>query len=217
MLLSNAISFVRARLDEIAFNNDDMILAAQDDRNLDTTIERLLPEAVEVVLLSAPEGLLQPQYEVDTTVSPLPVFVERIASDSTAQTIEVELSAQARFIRLVYFKAGDSDVYLTKAAPYDSPLARQQANPYTKGTPDLPALIQRNLLGWKVLFTYYGTESSQAKMGFISKAELQNNELFCPVGLENAALNELTAKVLEAYNDQRSQLFHQKANGYLGL
>ena len=45
MLLSDAISFVRARLDEIAFNQDDMISAAQDDRNLDTTVERLLPEA----------------------------------------------------------------------------------------------------------------------------------------------------------------------------
>ena len=218
MQLSDAISFVRARLDEIAFNNDDMILAADDDRNLDTTIEQLLPEAVEVVLRSAPEGLLQPQYEVDTTAAQLPVYVDDVDSDSTAQTLSVELNEQAKFLRLVYFKAEDSDVYLTKAAPFDSPLARQQANPYTKGTPDLPVLVQRNLIGGQVLLTYYGTETDEAMLGFISKPELtQQGQLFCPVGLESAALNELTAKVLEAYNDQRSQLFHQKANGYLGI
>ena len=45
LYLSKAIEFVRARMDELSFDNDDMIVPAEDDRNFDVTVEKLLPEA----------------------------------------------------------------------------------------------------------------------------------------------------------------------------
>ena len=53
------------------------------------------------------------------------------------------------------------------------------------------------------------------KLSYIKKPEIEDGELFCPRLLSEAVFNELTAKVLETYNDQRAQLFHQKVTTYL--
>lgn len=220
MLLSSAISFVRTRMDEIAFNNDDMILAGQDDRNLDVTIERLLPEAAQVVFLAAPVALLSPEVELEYDMSsqdPQPSYIEQIDLDEPK--LEIELNATAAFLRLVYFKADDSDVFVTKTVPFNSPKARQQSNEYVRGTADAPVIVERKTASDHVVLSYYGTESSDFLLGFIKKPAITGSDaarqVFCPQGLEEAVLNQLTGMVLDTYSDQRSQLFYQKANNYL--
>lgn len=199
MLLSDAISYVRARLDEIAFNQDDMIGAEQDDRNLDTTVERLLPEAVKVVVLSAPAHLLEP----DT--------IKTQVADNIAVIVIVE-----DFLRMVYMKATDSDIYVASAVPFNSPEARMQENLYTRGTPDAPVVVQRPMRTYAVHLTYYTMlEAGSVDLAYIKTPKVEDGEIFCPSLLTEAVLNELTAQVLETYNDQRAQLFHQKVTTYL--
>lgn len=200
MLLSDAISFVRARLDEIAFNQDDMISAAQDDRNLDTTVERLLPEAAEVVFLSAPAHLL----EAETTET------------KQNQYGAVNIVPAGDFLRLVYVKASDSDIYVSNAVPFNSPEARMQEDKYTRGTPDAPVLVQGPSDSGDTDFRYYTmTSHGSIKLAYIKMPQIASGTIFCPRLLTEAVLNELTAKILETYNDQRAQLFHQKATTYL--
>ncbi len=202
MLLSNAISFVRARLDEIAFNQDDMISAAQDDRNLDTTVERLFPEAAEVVFLSAPAHLL----EAETTET------------KQNQYGAVNIVPAGDFLRLVYVKASDSDIYVSNAVPFNSPEARMQEDKYTRGTPDAPVLVQGpSDSAYVTEFHYYSMTSTPGsiRLAYIKKPEIVDGEIFCPRLLSEAVFNELTAMVLETYGDQRAQLFHQKVTTYL--
>lgn len=200
MQVSSAIAFVRARMDEIAFEQGDMIPVAQDDRNLDNTIGQLLPEAVQVVVLASPAHLLES---------------DSVETQSAIASGPVDMSVDDDFLRMVYMKASDSDVFVTNPVPFNSPEARMQANPYTKGTPDAPVVVLTPLnAGAK--FTYYSLgEAGSVELAYISKPEIVSHAIFCPVRLEEAVLNELTAMVLETYNDQRSQLFHQKVTAYL--
>lgn len=202
MQVSSAIAFVRARMDEIAFEQGDMIPVAQDDRNLDTTIERLLPEAVRVVVLSAPVHLLDAE----------------VIETKQNQYGVVNLVPTQSFIRLVYIKASDSEVYVSSAVPFNSPEARMQTNEYTKGTPDAPVVVAgpSNSL-YDTEFNYYsmGNTPGSIELAYIKKPVLENNEIFCVKRLEEAVLNELTAQVLEVYNDQRAQIYRQKVTTYL--
>ena len=59
LALNDAIRQVRARLDELSAEETDMMLSSADDRNLETTIEELMPEAIKSVHLSAPLSLLR--------------------------------------------------------------------------------------------------------------------------------------------------------------
>ena len=59
LYISEAIAFVRARLDEMAQVDSDMVVDIVDDRNLNLTVENLLPEAIEDVHLAAPASLLE--------------------------------------------------------------------------------------------------------------------------------------------------------------
>lgn len=201
MRLSDAISFVRARLDEIAFNQDDMIVAEQDDRNLDTTVEQLLPEAVKVVVLSAPAHLLEPE-DIKTL---------------TGVYGPVEIVFSEDFLRMVYAKASDSTVYVAAAVPFSSPQARMQDNEYVKGTPDAPVLVQLPKKTYETRFKYYsmGQTAGTFDMAYIKMPKLVDRQIFCPELLDEAVFNEVTAMVLETYNDQRSQLFQQKVTNYL--
>lgn len=219
LTLSKSISFVRARLDEIAFNQDDMILAAQDDRNLDTTIEQLLPDAAEVVFLSVPVQALEPEVEFNSATATAEDYergVNRINYVTGENHVDVELDGIAKFLRLVYFSASDSLIVVTTAAPFNSPVARQQSNMYVRGTYDAPVLVQRNLADGGVLFSYYGTEEAPISFGYISKPAYKTDGqlgkyIFCPRAVESNVLNLLTGKVLETYGDNRSELFYKKA------
>ena len=220
LYLSDAIEFVRARIDELPYSNDDMISPADDDRNFDNTVEKILPEAAETIIMAAPAELLEPETEVycdPEGVVPSPV------SDLSIEggVMRFSVSLETRFLRLVSFVSKDSGIYVVHPVPFDSPTARMQLDSYVRGTYDSPILVERKAPG-KMEYTYYSAKRADGSpfiFSFINSptyaSENEVKAVFCPHPLELAVLNWLTARVLEAYGDQRSQQFYQKANSYL--
>ena len=215
LYLSDAVTFVRARIDELPYNNDDMISPADDDRNFDKTVEKLLPEAAEVTIMAAPAELLEPQDAMTYKQgSALPSGIGSVSVDNSVVTVMIPLGTG--FLRLVAFKSDDSEIYVTNPVPFNSPEARMQANGYVRGTYDNPVLVERRLPN-ATEFKYYSIRSSSP--GFtiykIDKPSYSGDmTIFCPKQLEVAVLNRLVGMVLDAYGDQRSQLFYQKSNSY---
>lgn len=223
LYLSNAIEFVRARMDELSYNNDDMIIPADDDRNFDNTVEKLLPEAAEFIYRAAPSNLLEPQEEI---VVPAPgTETEGILSSVLRQdgSIAVTIDLDGGFLRMVSFKANDSDIYVTAPVPHDGPMARMQANPYTRGTYDAPVVVERKTPR-RLTLTYYSVRDREAAPGFviekINKPSYEDGEggksIFSPDFLTSAVLNRLTGMVLETYGSaQAAQSFYQKSAIYI--
>lgn len=219
--LSQAIEFVRARMDELSFDNDDMISPADDDRNFDTTVEKLLPEAAEFIVRAAPANLLEPEKAI--VVGSAGSAADGIESSSLEEdgSIRVSVSLASGFLRVVAFKCADSDIYVTGAVPFDSPDARMQVNPYVRGTYDDPVLVARKEPG-RVVLTYYSVKDRNAAApGFvlykIDKPSYDGNDsIFCPDFLGPAVLNRLTGMVLDTYKDtQHAQTFYQKSASYI--
>jgi hypothetical protein len=221
--LQDAIEFVRARMDELSFSNDDMILPADDDRNLDRTVETLLPEAAEFIVRAAPAELLEPQGEIE--VDMVGDDVDGIESSEMGAdgSIHVTIDLDGGFLRLVSFKATDSDVFLTVPAPFNGAVARMQSNPYTRGTYDNPVLVERKTPR-KLHLAYYSVRDTEAVPGFtIGKIDKPSyveggdgKSIFCPDFLVPAVLNRLTGMVLETYKEsQHAQAFYQKSASYI--
>ncbi len=214
LYLSDAIEFVRARMDELSYNNDDMIVPADDDRNFDTTVEKLLPEAAEFIFRAAPARLLEPQDAVRQNSAD--VESHSLKEDGSL-VITIDLSGG--FLRLVSFKSDDSDIYVTQTVPFDGPSARMQANLYVRGTWDDPVLVERKVPG-KLELRYYSVRNSGVEPGFtlykINKPSYSGDKsIFSPDFLTPAILNRLTAMVLEAYGSvQQAQAFYQKSANY---
>lgn len=221
--LSYAVEFVRARMDELSFSNDDMVSPAEDDRNLDTTVEKLLPEAAEFIERAAPAGLLEPQGAI--SVSRVGDAAEGIESSVVREdgTIEITIDLDGGFLRLVSFWATDSDIFVTQPVPFDSPEARIQANPYVSGTYDDPVLVERKTPR-KYHLAYHSVRDPESSVGFvIQKIDKPSYEdtgdgksIFCPDFLAPAVLNRLVAMVLDAYGyAQQAQAFYQKSASYI--
>lgn len=222
LYLSNAIEFVRARMDELSYSNDDMILPADDDRNFDNTVEKLLPEAAEFVCRVAPARLLEPQGEI--TVSAPGASASGILSSElkTDGSIAVTIDLDSGFLRMVSFKANDSDVFVTEPVPFDGQKARMQMNPYIRGTYDDPVVVERKTPR-RLHLSYYSVRDAGAAPGFtiekIDKPSYTNESdgksIFCPDFLALAVLNRLTGMVLETYGSaQPAQAFYQKSANY---
>lgn len=223
LYLSDAIEFVRARMDELSFSNDDMISPADDDRNLDTTIGKLLPEAAELVVRAAPAHLLEPQSEI--VVSRVGDAEDGIESSELRPdgSISVAIDLDGGFLRLVSFKASDSDVFITEPVAYNSPEARMQGNPYVSGTYDDPVLVERKTPR-KYRLAYWSVRDPEAVVGFtiqkIDKPSYEDDSdgksIFCPDFLAPAVLNRLTGMVLETYGQvQQAQAFYKKSANYI--
>ena len=168
LYLSDAIEFVRARMDELSYNNDDMIVPADDDRNFDTTVEKLLPEAAEFIFRAAPARLLEPQDAVRQDSAD--VESHSLKEDGSL-VITIDLSGG--FLRLVSFKSDDSDIYVTQTVPFDGPSARMQANLYVRGTWDDPVLVERKVPG-KLELRYYSVRNSEVEPGFGRQEHIQS-------------------------------------------
>ena len=217
--LSNAIEFVRARMDELSYSNDDMIVPADDDRNFDTTVEKLLPEAAEFVYRAAPARLLEPETEME--IPSVGYISDRVESTELLENgaIRLVIPLDSGYLRFVSFKSTDSDVYLTAPVAFDSPEARMQINPYTRGTYDRPVIVERKTPG-RVEYTYYTVRDKDNVPGFtlysIDKPSYaDDNSIFCPDFLSPAVLNRVTGMVLEAYGSaQQAQAFYQKSATY---
>lgn len=221
--LSEAIEFVRARIDELSFSNDDMIFPADDDRNFDNTVEKLLPEAAEYVYRASPAGYLEPESEI--YVPEVGFATEGITSSALLDdgSIRVVVPTDSDFFRFVSFKSSDSDVYVTTTVPFNSPEARMQMDPYTKGSYDAPVVVERKMPG-SIEYTYYsvkpGRREDAEPVGFslykIDKPSFADGSIFCPEYLGFAVLNRLTGMVLDAYKEtQYAQSFYQKSLTYI--
>ena len=103
--LSDAIEFVRARMDELPFNNDDMILPAEDDRNFDNTVGKLLPEAAELVVRSAPANLLEPETEI---------FIPEVGygTEGVESAVLLDDGAIRFIVRIINFRVQRYDEFL---------------------------------------------------------------------------------------------------------
>lgn len=222
LYLSNAIEFVRARMDELSYNNDDMIVPADDDRNFDNTVEKMLPEAAEFVYRAAPASLLEPQEEIAV---PAPgTQTAGILSSELRQdgSIAVTIDLDGGFLRLVSFKADDSEIHVSDIVPFDSQKARMQTNPYTRGTYDDPVVVERKTPR-RLHLAYYSVRSRENAPGFtiekINKPSYSQGSdgksIFCPDFLSLAVLNRLTGMMLETYGSaQQAQAFYQKSATY---
>lgn len=222
LYLSHAIEFVRSRMDELSYNNDDMIVPADDDRNFDNTVEKLLPEAAEFVYRAAPSRLLEPQGEI--AVSAPGTQNAGILSSELRQdgSIAVTIDLDGGFLRMVSFKSDDSGIFVTEAVAFDSPKARMQENPYTRGTYDDPVVVERKTPR-RLVLAYYSVRDMGAAPGFrIGKIDkpsyaqdADGKSIFSPDFLTLAVLNRLTGMVLETYGSaQQAQAFYQKSATY---
>ena len=218
LYISEAIAFVRTRLDEISQNNSDMILDSVDDRNLERTVEELLPEVVEEVHTSAPASLLEgsimaedsPAFRVSlTSESPLPnkIIDVDFRNPSTAP-------AGVDVLRLVWFKCADGILTSTVFAE-DSPEGRIQLNKYVQGQPDEPVLVrQADSRDYRPHFKYYTTKLNDADFEIsvfpvpVKMTDTNGDYFFISAQLRTLTLNRLTSKVLIAYGEaQKAQAF----------
>ena len=103
LYLSNAIEFVRSRMDELSYSNDDMIVPADDDRNFDNTVEKLLPEAAEYTYLAAPVS----------SVSPSTGFSFRVGEDEV-----LELFVQTLHLAENVFIVNEANIIFVKTWIY---------------------------------------------------------------------------------------------------
>jgi len=203
-----AVALVRKNLDELDPNGSVMYDTDNnngDNASLDNTIKRMLPEAINMVHLAAPVQLLEGKNGTITS----PSVTDGVLSFSTTN-----------FLRLVSFKASDSDIVLTDAIPEASPEGRKQLNPYIRGRYDRPRLVR---LQAKDSFKYYSLKDSTAAADAVSiflvveeqtyNADAVSYEI--SYRLRQNIIDCLTAKVMETYNDQRAQTFYQKANNFI--
>lgn len=213
--VSSAIEFVRASIDELAQNSSDMLASDLDDRNLDLTVEKLLPAAVEFIHLHAPaelmEGLL-------LNASMLTSFV---TVENRVIDINFASSETYKILRLTAFKAGDSDVVLSTAYYEDSPQARMQSDPYTQGQPDEPVIVlMADSALYKPHYRYYTTNQSSANfmMRYFPAAEQIESlggDYFVSSKLYRSVLNYLVSLVLLAYKEANlAEIYKQKALEY---
>lgn len=212
LYISEAIEFVRARMDELSVLDSDMAEEYQDDRNLDNTVEKLLPEAVEEVHLAAPASLLEGS---------------KFAEDSTNFTvslsngvIDIDFGSPGQgadgfdVLRLVYFKCADG---ITTSAVFaeDSPEGRIQLNKYIQGQPDEPVLVrQADSEDWRPHFKYYTTKLDAPDFEIsvfpvpVKQTDSTGDFFFVSAQVKTLVLNRLTAKVLIAYGEaQKAQAF----------
>ena len=196
-----AVVLVRKNLDELDPNGS-VMYSGEDNTSLDDIIKRMLPEAINMVHLAAPVQMLEGK---QGTISN-PSVTDGVLSFSTNN-----------FLRLVSFKASDSDIVITDPIPEASPEGRKQLNPYIRGRYDRPRLVR---LQAQDSFKYYSLKASTTAADAVSvflvvEEQTYNNEGYeISYRLRQNIIDCLTAKVMETYNDQRAQSFYQKANDF---
>ena len=156
--VAEAKAAVRKNLDEIGLNESVMYdTESTDNASLDETIARCLPEAINRIHLAAPVNMLEGTMSLNFDSFNIRDGVMRFTIKGTE-----------KFLRLVAFRADDSDVVITEAIPEDSPEGRKQLNRYIRGTSDRPRLVK--LAGTQASFAYYTVkDSSQGYLDAIAQ------------------------------------------------
>ena len=214
--ISSAIEFVRASIDELSQQESDMLVSDLDDRNLDKTVEELLPSAIEFVHTAAPAQLME---GILLNASMLRNFV---SIDNRVIDINFAESEAIKVLRLTAFKAGDSDIVLSQAFYEDSPQARMQSDPYVQGQPDEPVIVlMADSQQYRPHYRYYTTDLTEASfmMRYFPAPEMLTKEseedYFVSSKLYRPTLYYLVHLVLLAYKEaQLAETYKQKALEY---
>lgn len=226
---SVAILRVRKNLDEIDPNGSIMYYPAssenKDNTSLDDIIKRNLPEAINAVHLSAPVTVLS---GTDAT------FDGNVSVDKDGVMGFKLTHSAGEILRMVEFKAKDSDIVVTDVLEEASPEGRKQLNKYIRGRSDRPRLVRTQKD--KDSFLYYsvtGNGSSTETFTPSTKVDVCRYILAVKYNLngtdadpsysidspkiEQNIIDYLTGMVLETYTlpekakvfYERSTIFHQ--------
>lgn len=236
----SALTLVRRNLDELMPNGSAMYGSQdRDNESLDDLVARLLPDAVNAVHLAAPVHLLEGEsIRLDEEAgTPGYGWIDFEMKGSLYTGVAfIWLPAGYKYLRLVAFRAADSEIILTNAIPAASPEGRMQLDKYLRGRSDRPCLVRRqgslgefgSIAPEEVgtnEFTYYtfsnpayyAAHKSAAVPIFevVPKQEYKGKETTTkyPVSsrLVRNVIDHLTALVLEAYSDQRARVFFTRA------
>lgn len=230
---SEVKALVRRNLDELEPNNS--LMAMYDDQNndnqsIDNIIYRCIPDAINTVVLAAPVKLLEGEF-VSIPTEDLLVDSDGVLSFSIDNTTPM--------LRLVSLRSDDSPVVVTDIIAEASPEGRKQLNKHIRGQYDRPRLVRLqeevlNGLSVPVIgFKYYSLNPDGENFDYYQAGALNPIHLCIfkeqfyqqtpPLGwtgyniprmLRQNILDCVTAMVLEAYSDQRAQVFYQKANNF---
>lgn len=221
---SNALQLVRKNLDELDPNGSVMYEDANgstaafgDNRSLDDTVFRCLPEAINAVHLAAPVALLEGESATITGPS--------IAN----KVLSFNIGSGSRYLRLVAFKASDSPIVVTDTILEASAEGRKQLNAVIRGSKDRPRLVVMQDGGADPSFKYYTTDvASESAASAVSlfkyvkeqtytaNTESQGVITYATYNisrrLQQNIIDCCTAMVLDIFGDQRAQAFYNKAN-----
>ena len=219
--VSDAKALVRRNLDELDPNGSIMYTDNNgsssdygDNSSLDNIIARYLPDAINQVHEAAPASLLEGEEG-----SAAHIGIE-------GKVLSFDIAAAQKYLRLVAFQAKDSNIVITEPVAEASPEGRKQQNQYIRGTKDRPRLVQ--MQGQKdgtTSFKYYTTDvdsSTTTQLGTIERLLIIKRQEYGDAATEYSIsfrlrqniIDLLTARVLEAFNDQRAQNFINKANNF---
>lgn len=228
LYIKDAVDFVRSRMDEMSFVPSEMVTGGEpDDRNLEETVERLLKEAIISVHTEAPASLMEGKKLTES--APLTVMTHSVDTNGVLTLNFTDaLSIKAPdILRLVSFKAGDSDTLVTSVAFEDEAVARLQNNRYMRGTPDCPVMVRMATSSeYKPVYKYYTTTLKGDKedgglvlnpptfvMEYFPVPEYSEKDgYFISAMLEIATLTYLTALVFQTYQqNETAKVFFDRA------
>ena len=228
--LSDAQALVRRNLDELDPNGSVMYDdEGGDNASLDDIIARFVPEAINEVNKAAPVLSLE-----GTDVKSAATYA---AVTGDTKVLKITFGSDIHYLRLVAFKAADSDIVVTDTIQEASAEGRKQLNMKIRGREDRPRLvIMQGSQDGAPEFRYYSfkaatatpTASNVSTFSVLKEVEYENTG----AGYHEASGNDsayydccrklrqnyadyLTARVLETYGDQRSQIYMQRANNFI--
>lgn len=199
---------VRTNLDEIGVN-ESMMLEGSDDVMLYNIVERIMGESADEVHMAAPAIILDGMTPPD---------VRYLATGKVLKMVMRDM------LRLVAFKAKDSDYVVSETIPEASAEGRMQLDPYLQGTYDSPKMVLRQGLNedTELEMRYYSLkeelktgETSKDKVDYLLAVPRQIGETSSVSISENAIYvfyNLVTAKVLTILGEmEKAQIYYGKA------
>lgn len=219
LALNDAIRQVRTRLDELSAEETDMMLSSADDRNLETTIEELMPEAIKSVHLSAPLSLLRGK-TIDNSEHLLDaIIVKQDEADSSVLVIDFRGTSE-EILRLISANIMNNKVTVFEAYSEDSIWGKMQQNKYLRGTPAHPFIIETSESeGYSPVYRYYSLPTKDAiadiayKLTYFPAPEKSaDNKYFISDKLYLSVVNYLTGLVLQTYEKtELAQIYFTRA------
>lgn len=212
MTPNEAVSKVRKNLDEQGLNDSVMYTSeSTDNESLDLIIKRTLPEAINAVCMTA----------AVTTLEGESVLKEITSAGIEDNVLYFKLPESSKFLRLVYFKATDSEHIVTEVVAEASAEGRKQLNKHIRGTYDKPRLVYLQGSAGSPEFNYYSLkemiddkmpEEYITQMQIIRRSEYSEDvtSYNVPTELRDVIIRYLTGMVLAIYGE------NDKANYFMG-